>query len=152
MNFSSNLFLSSLIGLGMMLTLSGCNSIKDIEYKGIKETKLQSIGISKGTVKVVLEYYNPNKFGLDIKETQLEVYANGKYIGVAENPEKNKVPKQSNFDFPIYVHFNPMKALGMVGLLNASKIKLRVKGTTKVGKGGVFIRVPVDVTEEVSLN
>jgi LEA14-like dessication related protein len=132
--------------------LSSCNSIKDIEYKGIKETKIQSLGLNKGTVRIVLQYHNPNKFGLDVKETQLEVYANGKYIGIAENAERNKVPKASDFDFPILVHFNPLKALGMVGLLKENKIKLRVKGTTKVGKSGVFVRVPVDVTEEVSMN
>jgi len=129
----------------------GCNSIKDIEYRGIKETKIQSMGISKGTVKVVLQYFNPNKFGLDLKETQLEVYANDKYIGIAENAEKFIVPKLANFDFPIYVHFNPLKAMGMVGLLQADKINLRVKGTTKAGKKGIYIRVPIDVKEEVSL-
>jgi len=137
--------------LGILL-LSSCNNIKDIEYRGIKETKLQSLGMTKGTVKVVLQYHNPNNFGLDLKETQLEVYANDQYIGIAENPEKNKVPKSADFDFPILVHFNPLKALGMVGLLQSNKIKLRVKGTTKAGKGGVFIRVPIDVTEEVKLN
>ena len=150
MNSSNNYFLLAVVTASICI-FSSCNSIKDIEYLGIKETKLQSIGLQKGTVRVVLQYHNPNKFGLDIKETQLEVYANGKYIGIAENPEKNKVPKLSNFDFPILVHFNPLKAIGLVGLLNANKIKLRVKGTTKAGKGGVYIRVPVDVTEEVSL-
>ncbi len=109
------------------------------------------MGINKGTVKVVLQYFNPNKFGLDLKETQLEVYANDKYIGIAENAEKFVVPKLANFDFPIYVHFNPLKAIGMVGLLQADKINLHVKGTTKAGKKGIFIRVPIDVKEEVSL-
>lgn len=148
MNFSNSLYIFTIVGLTF---LTSCNSIKDIEYIGIKETKLQSLGIQKGTVKVVLQYHNPNKFGIDLKETQLEVYANDKYIGIAENPEKNIVPKLSNFDFPIFVHFNPLKAMGLVGLLNANKIKLRVKGTTKAGKGGVYIRVPIDVIEEVSL-
>lgn len=148
MNFLNKIMLFLIAG---SFLLSGCNSIKDIEYKGIKETKLQSLGLQKGTVKVVLQYYNPNKFGIDLKETQLEVYANDKYIGIAENPDKFVVPKLSNFDFPVYIHFNPLKAMGLVSLMNADKINLHVKGTTKAGKGGVYIRVPVDVTEEVSL-
>ena len=135
-----------------MFNLSSCNSIKDIEYIGVKEAKLQSLGIKKGTVKVILQYHNPNKFGLDLKETQLEVFINDKYVGIAENPEKFKVPKLSNFDFPVYVHFNPIKALGMAGLLNAKVVNLHVKGSTKAGKGGVYIRVPVDVTEGIELN
>lgn len=131
--------------------LTACNSIKDIEYLGVKEAKLQSLGIQKGTVKVILQYHNPNNFGIDLKETQLEVYANDTYVGVADSPEIFKVPKKSNFDFPVYVHFNPIKALGMVALLKTNMIKLHVKGTAKVGKGGVYIRVPVDVTEDVNL-
>ncbi len=149
MIFSNKLLI--LLSFTSLLIFSSCNGIKDIEYKGVKETKLQSLGLSKGTVRVVLQYHNPNKFGIDLKETQLEVYANDQYIGIAENPENNKVPRQADFDFPILVHFNPLKAFGLVGLLKSNKIKLRVKGTTKAGKGGVFIRIPIDVTENVSM-
>lgn len=148
MNFLSKSFV---LLICCSIFLYGCKSIKDIEYLGIKETKLQNLGLQKGVIKVVLQYHNPNKFGIDLKETQLEVYANGKYIGIAENPEKFNVPKSSNFDFPVFVHFNPLKALALVGLLKADKVNLRVKGTTKAGKGGIYIRVPVDVTEEVKL-
>lgn len=148
MNFLSK----SIIGLLVSsICFSSCQSIKDIEYIGIKETKLQSMGIQKGTVKVVLEYHNPNKFGIDLKETQLEVYADDNYIGIAENAEKFVVPKSSNFDFPVFIHFNPLKSLGLVGLLQKDKINLRVKGTTKAGKKGVYIRVPINVTEVVNL-
>lgn len=150
MNFLNRTASIIIVSLAL-LPLASCNSIKDIEYVGIKETKLQSIGIKKGTVKVILEYYNPNKFGLDIKETQLEVFINDKYIGIAENAEKNKIPKLAKFDFPIYVHFNPLQALGMAGLLNSKTVNLRVKGTAKAGKGGVFVRVPIEVTEVVNL-
>ena len=143
--------LSLLVATFFVLLCSACNTIKDIEYKGIKESKLQSLGIQKGTVKLVLQYYNPNKFGIQVKETQLEVYANDKYVGIAENPEECSVPKDAIFDFPIYVHFNPLKAIGLVSLLNAPNVNIRVKGTAKAGKGGVWVRVPVDVTEQVNL-
>ncbi len=150
MNFLSKLFVAFSF-LSLMLITSSCNNIKDIEYIGIKETKLQSIGIQKGTIKVVMQYFNPNKFGIDIKETQLEVYVNDKYIGVADSPERYKIPRNANFDFPIYVHFNPLQALGMASILNASSVNLKVKGSTKAGKSGVYVRVPIEVTEVVKL-
>ncbi len=129
-----------------------CNGVKDIEYIGIKETKLESIGLQKGVIKTVMRYYNPNKFGLDIKETNLEVYANDNFLGTAENAERYAVPKKDTFDFPIYVHFNPIKMLSLVATnANLKKVNLHVKGTAKIGKQGVFVRVPIDVTEEVML-
>lgn len=136
----------------LCLTLSAlsCNSIKEIEYIGIKETKIESIGLQKGVVKTVMRYYNPNNFGLDIKETNLEVYANGNFLGTAENAERYAVPKKDTFDFPIFVHFNPIKMLSLVAMnTSLKKVKLNVKGTAKVGKKGVFIRVPIDVIEDV---
>jgi len=150
MTFSNKPFATMLTAL-LPLFFTACNNIKDIEYKGIKESKLQSLGIQQGTIKLVLQYYNPNNFGIQVKDTQLEVYVNDQYVGIAENPEICVVPKLADFNFPVLVHFNPLKAIGQVRLLNAPNVNLRVKGTAKAGKGGVWIRVPVDVTEQINM-
>ncbi|MBP6455210.1 MAG: LEA type 2 family protein [Chitinophagaceae bacterium] len=131
---------------------SSCNQIKDLEYKGVGETKMESLQLNNAKMRIVLQYFNPNKFGLDVKETQLEVYGNDTYLGIAEQPEAMSVPANSAFDFPIIINFNPLKAVGSAFKnLTAKTIKLHVKGTAKVGKGGVFVKVPVDVVEDVEV-
>lgn len=141
-----------MVALAVVLFSASCSSIKEIEYLGMKDTKLESLSLSSGIVKTILQYNNPNNFGLDIKETNLEVYVNDKYLGIAENPEKMIIPKSSVFDFPIRVHFNPIQVLGIAFKNSMSKeVTLRVKGTAKLGKQGVFMRVPIDVQEKVNI-
>lgn len=137
--------------LAIML-FSSCNDIKEVEYKGIKSTKLQSISLNQADIRINIEYFNPNNFGVDVKETNLSVYLNDRFLGLADQPEKTQIAKNASFIFPVVAHFDPLKALGSAfkGLFN-KKNKITLQGTAKVGKGGVYIKVPINITEEVSL-
>lgn len=42
---------------------------------------------------IELEYFNPNNFWLDVKETNLNIYLNDKFIALADQPTKTQIPK-----------------------------------------------------------
>lgn len=141
-----------ILGFCTIIFLSACSGIKEIEYKGMKEAKLASLNFSNGIIKLVLQYYNPNNFAVDVKETNLEIFVDDNLMGNGIFLNQTKIPACANFDFPIEVQFNPLKVLGFAANhLNKKKVKMHVLGTTKIGKGGIFIKVPVDVTEEIEL-
>ena len=136
----------------LFLTSAGCNNIKELEYKGIKNTKLQTISFNNAAIKMDLEYFNPNNFGLDVKETNLSIYLNDKFIGIADQPLKTQIGKNSNFLFPVIAHFDALKVLGSAFQALFSKTnKVTIQGSAKLGKGGVYIKIPVNVSENVSL-
>ena len=138
--------------LFIFLQSAGCVDIKELDYIGIKSTELQSLGLNSSSMKINLEYYNPNNFGIDVKETDLSIYLNDKFIGLADQPEKTQIPKLSNFVFPVIAHFDPLMILGTAfSSLFAKTSRLTIQGTAKVGKGGVYIKIPVSITENVSL-
>ena len=146
------LTLISLMALFVLLQSGGCNDVKELEYKGIENTRLQSLGLNNTSIRIELKYFNPNKFGIDVKETNLNIYLNDKFIAVADQPEKTQIPKKSDFIFPVTAHFDPIKVVGMAfKSLLSGKSKVGLHGTAKLGKGGVYIRVPVDIEEQVSL-
>jgi LEA14-like dessication related protein len=140
------LFISSLL-------VTSCEAqIKEIDYIGIAKTEFKSISFTKAEIKFYLEYFNPNKVGIDVKETDLQVFLNDKFLAVATQPEAIHVPKNSKFIFPVVAHFDPIKALGpSLGAVFTMDNKMYVKGSAKVGKGGLFIKIPVEVTDTVSL-
>lgn len=146
------LFLKASVLALAIFSLSACNDIKEVEYKGIKSTKLQSISLNQADLRINLEYFNPNNFGVDVKETNLSVYLNDRFLGIADQPEKTQIARNASFIFPVVAHFDPLKALGSAfkGLFN-KKNKITLQGTAKVGKSGVYIKVPINITEEVSL-
>ena len=148
--------LISLFGISAILFLllqsSGCVNIKELDYIGIKSTELQTLGLNSSSMKINLEYYNPNNFGIDVKETDLSIYLNDKFVGLADQPEKTQIPKMANFIFPVVAHFDPLMILGdAFSSLFAKTSKLTIQGTAKLGKGGVYIKIPVSITENVSL-
>ena len=135
-----------------MLQSAGCNHVKELEYKGVKKTKLQTLNLSNAQLLVELEYFNPNNFGLDVKETNLNIYLNDKFIAVADQPTKTQIPKSALFTFPVVAHFDPLKVLGFaVKNLLSKTVKLTLQGSAKIGKQGVYIKVPVDISENIAV-
>lgn len=108
--------------------------------------------MNKAAIRINLEYYNPNNFGIDVKQTNLSIYLNDKFIGIADQPEKTQIPKMSKFVFPVVAHFDPWKVLGtaFTSLFSKSN-KLTVQGSAKLGKGGVYLTIPVTVSENISI-
>jgi len=144
--------ITMLFALFILLQSGGCNDVKELEYIGIKNTEIQTLGFNNSAIRMNLEYYNPNKFGIDVKETNLSIYLNDKFIGLADQPEKTQVPKLSNFIFPVVAHFDPLKILGTAFTSLFSKTnKVTIQGTAKLGKSGFYIKVPINISENVSL-
>lgn len=136
----------------VLLQSGGCNNVKELEYKGIRNTKLQTLNLSNSALLFELEYFNPNNFWLDVKETNLNIYLNDKFIALADQPTKTQIPKSALFTFPVVAHFDPIKVLGFAFANLLSKtVKLTLQGSAKIGKQGVYIKVPVDISENINI-
>ena len=146
------LSISLLSILFILLQSAGCHKVKELDYLGIKKSQIQSIGLKNSALRVELEYYNPNKFGLDVKEANLNIYLNDKFVAIADQPEKIKILKEANFIFPVVAHFDLLKVLGSAfSSLFSKTVKVTIKGTAKLGKEGIFIKVPINITENIKL-
>ncbi len=90
-----------------------------------------------------LVYYNPNKFRVDIKKVDCEVFMNDQYLGRYQLDTLMRVPKKAEFALPssMLVDMRGVYKNAMTVLLN-KEVTMRVKGTTKVGKAGVFVNMP----------
>ena len=85
-------FLLLALSAFIILQSAGCgNDIKELEYKGIQKTALQTLSFNNAAIRVDLGYYNPNNFGIDVKETNLNIYLNDKFVGVADQPLKTQI-------------------------------------------------------------
>lgn len=140
--------------LPFILCSSTCNKkVLTPEYKGIKNVKLRTLNMSNAAVQFDLEYFNPNNFVIDIKETQLNVYINDQFVALAEQPTITQIPKSNVFLFPVIAHFDPIKVLGLAFKNIFSKsIKLTLQGNARLGRGGVYMKVPIDISEQVTLD
>jgi LEA14-like dessication related protein len=146
-------FLISLSALVIILTASNCKeSIKAPEYIGSRNLKLDALSLTGGAIKTDLEFNNVNNFGISIKETNLKIFIENEYIADAQQTNEIKVEAKKHFFFPVMAKFSPTKILPNVLKWSGRKtLNYRIEGTAKVGKGGIFIRVPVKVNDVYKL-
>ena len=138
--------------LFILLQSAACTNVKELDYKGIQSAQMETISLNTAAVRLNLLYHNPNDFGLDVKETNLSVYLNDQFVSIADQPEKTAIPKSADFTFPVVAHFNPLKVVGpALSSLFSKTVKLTLQGSAKIGKKGVYVQVPVNITETINL-
>ncbi len=124
--------------------ITSCNSFQTPEYKEFKNFKMSNVGFGETTVSMDLIYYNPNRFGFQVRKTEADVYVDGVYLGKAISDTLIRVAKKSDFLIPMQIKTD-MKNLyknAFAALTNKS-VLIRATGTITAGVAGVYKTVPL---------
>lgn len=127
-----------------LLLLASCAKPKELVYKDYKNFKVSQWGVSSSKLSLDLIYYNPNKFGLKLKDTDADVFIDGALLGHFRLDSILTIKKLSDFTFPVNMDVD-MKNIFKNGLstLLGKEVTITVKGTTRAGKAGIFLKMPV---------
>ena len=92
-----------------------------------------------------LVYYNPNNFGVQLRKVDCDVYIENEYLGKYQLDTLMRIPKKAEFILPSRMQVDMRNVFkNTLSVLFAKEVLVKVKGTTRVGKGNFFINVPVD--------
>lgn len=142
------------LGLFMfiLLTLNACNKPQSFEYREVTNLKLQHLGFYKTSVSMDIVYYNPNNFSINLKNVDCQVYLNEKYLGHYLLDSTIHIAQKSVFIVPASVSFDMMDVIkkGFNILINKEAL-IGIKGTTRVGRCGLFFNVPIQYETKVKL-
>lgn len=118
--------------------------IKEPEFIDARNVGLRSVGLKTSTVYADLIYFNPNNLGLQMKKAEMDVYVDNRFLGHSLLDTLITIPKKDTFSFPVMLEVE-MKNIfpNAFAMLMKEEIELRIEGTAKVGKGGLFLNVPV---------
>lgn len=122
-----------------------CSSPKALEYKTYHNFSIRDLGFTKSTVSLDLEYYNPNNFGLQLKNTDLDIYIDGKMLGHSTSDSLIQIPRKNTFLLPVTFIVDMRNAFKNAwSTLSGKEVSLRLSGKIKLGKGNVFMSLPVE--------
>lgn len=109
----------------------------------MQNLKVDSIGLVSSKLSLELIYFNPNNFGVDLKNVQCDVYINHNYLGKYILDTTMHIAKHSEFTIPSSMTVD-MKNLYKNALttLLSKQVLVELNGSTRVGKSGIFITVP----------
>ena len=141
--------------LGLCLFLSACEKPdKELEFRDIRNVKLNKVEGSEAFLNADALFYNPNKQSMMLRSVDLDVFLDGKKIAHIDQEKKIKIPSIGEFSVPLEVKFN-IKDAGLLsnifGFLGGKKFDTHYVGHIKASFKGIPFKVPVDHHEALRL-
>lgn len=127
----------------ILALFTGCTKIKEPRFSRIDNFHLKNLGLQQAVIAFSVTCYNPNNFGVTVKEAAADVYIDSVYFGKFLQDSTIGVVKNSGFSIPLsgsvslqtVLNFNMQK-------LAKREVVVRANGNVKIGKVGIFITKP----------
>jgi LEA14-like dessication related protein len=117
---------------------------KEPQFVEARNFALTSVGLKSSTVYTDLFYFNPNGFGIQMKKADLDIYVDDKFIGHTLIDTLINIPRRDTFSIPVSMDVEMKKIFpNALSILLKEEVMLRIEGTAKLGKAGLFVNVPV---------
>jgi LEA14-like dessication related protein len=144
----------ALLLFSIILLLSGCNVYKSVEVGDINDVKLKGMVDNRITLDLKVPINNPNNFKLRIKELDLDISVNGKYLGKMKNDTLITIPKKydgvTTFPVEIQVENILSSAMSFYKLKNAKQVEILIEG--KIIAKSFLHRKTIKVSERQTIN
>jgi LEA14-like dessication related protein len=129
----------------LIIVLASCANPKDLIYHDVKNFTVGDISLNP-EVGMDVEFYNPNSYGMTLKDANLDLYINDKLVGHATMEEKFKVPAADTFLLPVKLKADLNGVLkNALQVMSNKEMNVKLKGTVKAGR---TILVPIHINYE----
>lgn len=129
----------------LTLTILSCSSPKALEYQTFHNFSVQKLGFTSSIIKLDLQYYNPNNFGMQLKNSDLDIFIDGNLLGHSSFDTLIRIPRRDTFMLPIKFDVDMQNIYKNAwNTLIGKEVLVRLTGKLKVGKANVFMSLPVN--------
>ncbi|RPD46657.1 LEA type 2 family protein [Paracnuella aquatica] len=131
---------TSLAAVAVTVLLTSCSKVEAPQFRSVGSFKVKKIDFQQVDIGLNVTYYNPNNFGVTVKEAVVDVYLDSVYMGKFTQPEDVAVDKMADFSIPLIGAIPIAKALQLNfrDALN-KEVEVKAAGSVRVGKAGVYI-------------
>ncbi len=126
-----------------LLILASCGKVKDPEFRRVEHFRIKNFGLTDVTIGFKVTYFNPNNFGVTVKEAAADVFMDSVFMGKFVQDTSVAVGKNAEFSIPLSGKISLGTALRLdLRNIGERKINLKANGNVKVGKAGIFVTKP----------
>ena len=124
----------------LLVLLAGCTKIKEPEFRRVDNFHLKNFGLQNAVIAFDVTYFNPNNFGVTVKEAEADVYLDTIYLGKFIQDSSIVVKKNGDFSIPLSGSVMLRTVLNLnLQELSQREVSLNANGSVKVGKAGIFV-------------
>lgn len=129
----------------IIIAFLSCSSPKALEYQTYHNFAIKNLGFSKTTISLDLVYFNPNNFGMQLRNTDLDIFINGTLFGHSSSDTLIRIPRKDTFNLPVKFDVNMQSILHNAwNTLLGKEVVVKLTGKVRVGKANVFMSFPVN--------
>lgn len=118
--------------------------LRELQYLDVQDFRVQQADLQDAGILLNLRFYNPNSYRLTLKDGKMDAYFNDRFAAAAVLDERTAVPPLDTFLVPVTIHA-PLDRIvvSALDLLTNNEIKVKLEGSIKAGRYGVFLKVPL---------
>lgn len=130
-----------LASLLLLFLFASCAKMKEPEFRRIDNFGIKKLGIKETTIGFNLTWFNPNNFGVAVKEAAVDVYLDSVYLGKFVQPTPVSVNKNGEFSIPMEGTVSLLTALQFdIPKMVGKMVFIQANGNVQVGKAGIFMK------------
>src|SRR5690242_8325383 len=134
----------TLLSFLALILVSSCGKIQNPEFRRIDHFGLRKINLQQATIGFRITGFNPNRFGLTVKDAAADVYVDSLYLGKFIQDTAVDVRRGAEFSVPFTGNISLKTALNLkIEDLAQKDILLQANGSARFGKAGIFVTRPI---------
>lgn len=137
----------------LLLLLQGCRVYRDVEFKGVRETRFTSFNSNGVSCEFDVELYNPNPYTITLVRSDVDLFFEGTRLGKVELPESAVLEGEERTILKLACTAEPSSlpklAGGAIGMVFKKDLIIEGKGTVTAKAFLITKTVPVEFTQRV---
>jgi LEA14-like dessication related protein len=136
-----------------LLTLQGCRVYRDVEFKGVKETKFTSFNSQGVSCEFDVEIYNPNPYKITLMSSDVDLFFEGTRLGRVELPASAILNAEEKTSLKLTCTAEPSSIPklvgGAIGMVFKKDLVIEGKGAVTAKAILITKTVPVEFSQRI---
>jgi LEA14-like dessication related protein len=137
----------------LVFALQGCRVYRDVEFKGVKETRFTSFNAQGVSCEFDVEVYNPNPYKITLMQSDVNLFLEGTRLGKVQLPESAVLHAENSTILKLTCTAEPASIPkivgGAIGLVFKKDVVIEGKGMVTAKASFVTKTVPIEFTQRV---
>jgi LEA14-like dessication related protein len=133
----------------------GCSKPVQPTYLGYQNLRFGKVGAKNNVLMSDIKFYNPNRYALNVKQADMDVYFNDRFLGHTSMTNMVSLPPKDTTLVPFTIEASATDLLANAAQIYLNpNVRIKVQGNAKAGRGGIFVNIPINYqgTQRISLS